>query len=100
MYCKPIFIAGKEVPHRELAITVNNIASFLASATKFDFRKNYSFRFEKGKKMFLRLFLKNSDYTVFGKTQKKLKVLQGACARALDHTHLAPSQKPTWSILT
>lgn len=74
MYCKPIFIAGKEVPHRELAITVNNIASFLSSATKFGFRKNYSFLFEKGKRMFLRLFLKNSDYTFFCNV-KKAKVL-------------------------
>jgi len=58
MYCKPIFIAGKEVPQRELAITVNNIAFFLSSAARFGFCKNYSFLFEKGKRMFLRLFLK------------------------------------------
>jgi len=78
MYCKPIFIAGKEVPQRELAITVNSIAFLWSSATRFDFRKNYPFLFEKGKRVFLRLFLKKSDRIFFGNIKKP------SCFRLLD----------------
>ena len=48
MNCNPIFIAGKDVPHRELATTVNRIASFLLEfACCFDFCKDYSVISEK-----------------------------------------------------
>jgi hypothetical protein len=45
MYRKPIFIAGKEVPHKKPAKPVNSSAFFLLSAKTFGVRKNYSFLF-------------------------------------------------------
>ena len=54
MYCKPIFMAGKEVPHRIPARIVRSIAFFLV-LSKTGFRKSMPISFNSFLKGFLRL---------------------------------------------